>query len=95
MTTPLDDRSGSRRLAAVWFADIVGFTRLSTENESLALRLVKAVQEAATASVERHEGKIVKFLGDGVMAEFASTERAVVGDLQLLIRFGKITKDRP
>jgi adenylate cyclase len=92
MTSSQEKTGGSRRLAAVWFADIVGFTRLSTENEPLALRLVEAVQATATAAVESHGGKIVKFMGDGVMAEFASTEGAAFGGLQLLLRFDQVTE---
>jgi class 3 adenylate cyclase len=51
MTTPQEKSSGSRRLAAVWFADIVGFTLLAAENETLALRLVETLQAATTAAV--------------------------------------------
>ena len=86
---------GSRRLAAVWFADIVGFTRLSAVNEPLALRLVEVLQTAATAAVESHGGKIVKFMGDGAMAEFVSAEGAAIGGMQLLLRFGQLTEGWP
>ena len=95
MTTPQEMSSGSRRLAAVWFADIVGFTRLAAENETLALRLVETLQAAATAAVEAHEGKIVKFMGDGVLAEFASAKGGAVGGMQLLLRFGQLTEGWP
>ncbi len=95
MTISRGKNSGSRRLAAIWFADIVGFTRLAAENEPLALRLVEVLQTAATAAVESHEGNIVKFTGDGVLAEFASTERAAFGATQLLLRFGQLTESWP
>ncbi len=95
MTTSREKISGTRRLAAIWFADIVGFTRLAAENEPLALRLVEVLQAAATAAVEGHEGNIVKFTGDGVLAEFASTERAAFGAMQLLLRFGQLTESWP
>ena len=95
MTTPQEMSSGSRRLAAVWFADIVGFTRLAAENETLALRLVETLQAAATAAVEAHEGKIVKFMGDDVLAEFASAKGGAVGGMQLLLRFGQLTEGWP
>ena len=95
MNTPQEKGSGSRRLAAVWFADIVGFTRLAAENETLALRLVETLQAAATAAVESHEGKIVKFMGDGVLAEFASAKGGAVGGMQLLLRFGQLTEGWP
>jgi class 3 adenylate cyclase/Tfp pilus assembly protein PilF len=95
MTTPGDKSSGSRRLAAVWFADIVGFTRLAAENDTLALRLVETLQAAATAAVESHEGTVVKFTGDGVLAEFASAAGAALGGIQLLLRFSQLTEDWP
>ena len=95
MTNSREKISGSRRLAAIWFADIVGFTRLAAENEPLALRLVEVLQAAATAAVESHEGNVVKFTGDGVLAEFASAERAACGAMQLLLRFGQLTESWP
>ena len=95
MTTPKEETPRSRRLAAVWFADIVGFTRLTAENEPLALRLVEVLQTAATAAVEGHQGNVVKFTGDGVLAEFASTEGAALGAMQLLLRFGQLTESWP
>ncbi len=95
MTTPGEKSSGSQRLAAVWFADIVGFTRLAAENEPLALRLVQTLQAAATTAVEGHEGKIVKFTGDGVLAEFASARGGALGGMQLLLRFQQLTEDWP
>ncbi len=95
MATPREKDSGSRRLAAVWFADIVGYTRLSAENEPLALRLVEVLQTAATAAVEGHEGNVVKFTGDGALAEFVSTEGAALGAMQLLLRFDQLTESWP
>jgi adenylate cyclase len=92
MTTPHETSSGSCRLAAIWLADIVGFTRLAAEDETLALRLVEILQAAA---VEAHEGKIVKFMGDGVLAEFASAQGGAVSGIQLLLRFGQLTEGWP
>jgi class 3 adenylate cyclase/TolB-like protein len=71
------------RLAAVWFADVVGYTRQSAEDEERALRVVRSLQEAARDVTRRYEGRIVKFIGDAVLAEFASTEAAVRAALRL------------
>lgn len=64
-------------LAAVWFADIVDYSDLTARDEARALRLVDAFQSATREAVERFGGRIVKFLGDGAMAEFPSTRAAV------------------
>ena len=46
----------SHHLAAVWFADVVGYTRLSEENEGEAVRLVHRFQRVAREVVARHGG---------------------------------------
>ncbi|HET6342582.1 MAG TPA: adenylate/guanylate cyclase domain-containing protein [Gemmatimonadota bacterium] len=70
-------RALPHRLAAVWFADIVGYGRLSSRNENEALQLVGVFQRTCRDIVHRHEGRLVKFTGDGALAEFPSTEAAV------------------
>jgi class 3 adenylate cyclase/tetratricopeptide (TPR) repeat protein len=64
-------------LAAVWFADIVGYSTLAAEDEGEALRQIRAFQASSREATERYGGRVVKFLGDGALAEFASTEAAV------------------
>ena len=64
-------------LAALWFADIAGYSERVAEDERGALQLVEILQALSRTTVERHEGRVVKFLGDAVLAEFPSTEMAV------------------
>ncbi|MGH7550222.1 MAG: adenylate/guanylate cyclase domain-containing protein [Gemmatimonadota bacterium] len=71
------------RLAAVWFADIVGYGRLSSRNENDALQLVIVFQRTCRDVVRRHNGRLVKFMGDAAMAEFPSTESAVLAACSL------------
>src|SRR2546430_16521510 len=65
------------RLAAVWFADVAGYSARAAEDESAALRLVEILQALSRKTVRRYEGRIVKFVGDAVLAEFPSTALAV------------------
>jgi class 3 adenylate cyclase len=66
-----------RTLLALWFADIAGYSTYAAEDESGALRLVEILQALSREIVPRHKGRVVKFVGDAVLAEFPSTELAV------------------
>ena len=77
------------RLAAVWFADIVGYTQRSRRDEGEAVRLVQTFQRVASQVVGRHGGRIVKFLGDGALAEFASTDGAIRSASALIRSFAQ------
>jgi len=72
-----------RRLAAVWFADIVGYTELSSRDEDGALAVVDELQRLAREEVEPRGGRIVKFQGDAVLAVFDSTDSALDSALAL------------
>ena len=64
-------------LAALWFADIAGYSARVAEDERGALQLVEILQALSRSTVQRYEGRVVKFFGDAVLAEFPSTEMAV------------------
>lgn len=72
---------GKRSLAAVWFADVVGYTALSELDEDAALHLVGELQRMAHDEIEAHSGRIVKFIGDAVLAVFESGGDAVAAAL--------------
>src|SRR5438128_1321426 len=65
------------RLAAIWFADVAGYSARATEDEFGALQLIEILQALSREIVGRYEGRIVKFIGDAVLAEFPSTALAV------------------
>jgi class 3 adenylate cyclase len=83
------------RLATVWFADIVDYSRLSAVDEAEAIRLVEIFQSVVKESVEKHDGRVVKFLGDGVLAEFPSTQSAVRGGIDLQKEYTKRNAESP
>ncbi len=61
-----------RRLAAVLFADVVGYSRLMAEDEVGALAALNRHRETEfDPAVARHNGRIVKLMGDGTLVEFA------------------------
>jgi adenylate cyclase len=67
----------THHLVALWFADIAGYSDRATEDERGAFQLIEILQTLSRETVRRHEGRVVKFMGDAVFAEFPSTELAV------------------
>jgi adenylate cyclase len=67
-----------RRLAAILAADVVGYSRLMEADESGTLaRLTWLRKEQIEPLIATHRGRVVKLMGDGILAEFASVVDAV------------------
>ena len=66
-----------RKLAAIVFTDIVGFTKLSSQDETKAADLLKRQRELLTPIVQSHDGEILKEMGDGLLLSFHSATSAV------------------
>jgi class 3 adenylate cyclase len=62
---------GERRQLTVMFCDLVGSTALSEQFDPEELRdLIRAYQHACSAVITRFDGRIAKYLGDGLLAYF-------------------------
>ncbi len=78
---------------AVLFTDLVGFSSWALQaGDEPALEMLREVGSSVESAVLRHRGRIVKRLGDGVMATFLSAAhgvdaaldaRAAVGELDI------------
>lgn len=73
-----------RRLAAILVADVVGYSRLVEKDEGRALSALSTLQTALLQpQIAAHTGRIVKLMGDGLIAEFASVVEAVSCAVQM------------
>ena len=87
---------GNRRLATILFADVAGYSRLMRADEEQTLTDLSAhLAELVTPVIDRFHGRIVKTVGDGVMAEFGSAVEAVRSAVELQRGMAERNADRP
>ena len=71
------DNNPKRKLSAIVFTDIVGFTELSAKNEPAALDLLIKQRETLKPIVEEYNGDWLKEIGDGLLLTFNTSIEAV------------------
>jgi adenylate cyclase len=73
-----------RRLAAILFADVVGYSRLTGQDEIGTWRRLQSVlRDVVPPHIKAHAGRIVRVKGDGILVEFASAVEAVASAVAL------------
>src|SRR5207244_3911925 len=67
-----------RRLAAILAADVAGYSRLTgIDEEGTHVRLKQHLLTLVDPKIAEHRGRVVKYTGDGLLAEFGSVVDAV------------------
>jgi len=75
--TPLGALEGTHQLAAVMFTDVVGFSSRTQANESKTLREVRTDLTRIREIAEKHHGRVLNSMGDGLLVHFHSATDAV------------------
>jgi adenylate cyclase len=86
--------AGSRKLAAVMFTDIKGFSKKMAQNESAAFELLRTHDALMRVIASKFEGKVVKSIGDSFMVDFASAVNAVKAGIDAQKRFWTFNKGK-
>src|SRR5262245_12473042 len=74
----LSDERAERRLAAILAADVAGYSRLMSQDETRTLARLTALRRGLIdPKIAEHKGRLVKTTGDGLLVEFASVVDAV------------------
>ncbi len=66
-----------RKLAAILYADVAGYSRLTGEDEDATHRRLSESLDLISRNVERHRGRVMHYAGDAVLAMFAAVVDAV------------------
>jgi adenylate cyclase len=76
--SPTQGSKVQRRLAAIFAADVEGYSRLMGLDEVGMLRTLTAHREIMDRLIGEHRGRIANTAGDSVLAEFPSVVDAVL-----------------
>jgi adenylate cyclase len=87
-----------RKLAAIFSADVQGYSRLMGENEEVTIHTLHAYREIMSQLIHQYRGRVVDSPGDNLLAEFASVvdavQCAVATQQALKIRNAALSVDR-
>ena len=72
-----------RQLAAIMFTDIVGYTALMGRDEEKGLALLRKNREIHKPLIKKHQGKWIKEMGDGMLAQFDSAYNATLCAIEI------------
>ena len=67
-----------RRLSAILFMDVVGYSKRMSLDESGTLAKIKSFTDnILNPAITKHNGKLIKSLGDGWLVAFASCHHSI------------------
>jgi class 3 adenylate cyclase len=90
------EERAQRRLAAIMAADVVGYSRLMEFDEAGTLAALKTRRrDVLDPLVAKHQGRIFKTTGDGVLVEFASAVNAMECAVDLQQGMAAANADQP
>jgi TolB-like protein/tetratricopeptide (TPR) repeat protein len=92
---PEDPKRLERKLAAILYADVAGYSRLTTEDEEGTHHRLSAYLDVITASIKKHNGKVMHFAGDAVLADFGSVVGALSSAVEIQREIAEHNKDVP
>ena len=85
-----------RRLSAIMATDVVGYTRLIRADEEGTIDALKSLRaDLINPKLAEYNGRIVKLMGDGMLAEFASVVDAVRAAVETQVALAEHNADLP
>ncbi len=93
----MEDRN-PRKLAAILYADVAGYSRLTGSDEDATHRTLSEYLDLIAQIVDSHHGRVMHYAGDAVLVKFEAVVDAVSSatDFQKLLneRNGNLPKER-
>lgn len=72
-----------RKLAAIMFTDIAGYTSQMSKDQDIALSMLDEKRKVLKPLIQKHKGTLIKEMGDGTLSHFSSAIDATNCSLDL------------
>ncbi|MDJ0956544.1 MAG: adenylate/guanylate cyclase domain-containing protein [Arenicellales bacterium] len=84
-----------RRLAAILYADVAGYSKLTGQDEDATHRRLSHCLDLISSTVNKHGGKVVHYAGDAVLACFNAASDALACAVEAQKDLQQRSQDRP
>jgi adenylate cyclase len=91
----MSDPSVLRKLTAIFYADVAGYSRLTGVDEEGTHRKVMEYLDFTTETITSTGGAVLRYAGDAVLAEFSSVSAAINASIAIQIQLGRQNNDLP
>ena len=75
--------TATKKLAAIMFTDIVGYTALMGSDEDKAFEVLRKSRDIHIKSINQFNGKLIKEMGDGMLAQFDTAIDSVLCAIEI------------
>ena len=93
--SPAQPEEMHRRLLAIMFTDIEGYSKIMNTDERLAMKILKFHNDFMRTTIERGEGRVVEIIGDAFLATFESAVRAIEVSIAIQQGFQQHNEELP
>lgn len=89
------DKTAIRKLTTIFYADVVGYSRLTGSDELGTHQAVMDLLDYAQNTIQQEGGKVLRYAGDAILAEFSSVVSCVNAAIQLQTQQASLNQDIP
>ena len=72
-----------RKLAAILYADVAGYSRLTGDDEDATHRTLSEYLDLISSTVESHRGRVMHYAGDAALAMFGAAVDALAAAIAI------------
>ncbi len=91
----MTETSATRKLTAIFYADVAGYSRLTGNDDLGTHRVVMDFLDLARDTIEQLGGRVLRYAGDAILAEFASVVACVDAALRVQTELETRNRDIP